>query len=900
MMPGPQKQEIPPTRHNVWSALRYVSPSCDHRSWFRILAAIKDALGEDGRDIADEWSQEGDSYDKAAFRDAWKSAKPGGKVTIATLWRMALDGGWKPDSEARPETEAERQEREQRRKARAEQAAKQQAEAAQTAATKAAALWKAARPARPEHPYLGRKRAKPVEALREIPVEQAASILGYPPKSDGEALAGLVLVVPVKVDGKLSTVELIDGQGRKTAIAGGPKAGGFWAAQTLPEGDGGGLTLAIGEGVATVLSCREAVQWSVFAALSASNLPNIARILRARCPAARIVIVGDIGGGLEYARQAAEAVGAALAVPAFTDEQTMDWVRGHSKPPTDFNDLHQVAGLDAVARQLRRAVDGEPRPVPPIPAAIPAPPPESRPKVIDFSQKREARLAFEARIVTTDDIDILVHQIGKDIAESSLPEAIKVSLFKQAGKRAGVGWEVLRKSAESGDSGGGDNHDDTIPPYISELNKYHAIVHMQGKTRIMSVVDNPESKRQEVTFSARNDFLLRYENRIIRVDGDDVSWAEAWLKHPTRREYSHVVFTPGLLDSEMPPGTFNLWRGWGLEPRPGYLHQSYLDMVRDVICAGDEEAYGYILGWMAHLVQYPADLPGAALLLRSGQRTGKGTFAEALGQIVGLAHYIELTNTAHLTGQFSGHLANALLVFANEATWGGDKAHEGALKAMITDPNALMEAKRENAAMVRNYKRVVIATNNSFPVPRDMDDARFVVLDVSEAHKEDHEYFGRIKGDLQGGGLESLFYYLLYDVDITGFHPRKIPMKLREAGWDLKIKSADSMVQWYYACLCRGWMFPESEKEPPYWANTARTYNVRSQYEYYCKFRNIPHHKQIDEGTFGKALKKWGVGKKKASSEGRPWEYIFPRLNLARAAFGSLWGIPPGEWDDDG
>ncbi|SMF94688.1 Uncharacterized domain associated with phage/plasmid primase [Methylomagnum ishizawai] len=440
MMPGPQNREIPPTRYNVWSALRYVSPSCDHRAWFRILAAIKDALGEDGRDIADEWSQEGDSYDKVAFRDAWKSAKPGGKVTIATLWRMALDGGWKPDSETQPETEAERQERERQRKARAEQAAKQQAEAAQRAATKAAALWKASAPATTDQPYLARKLPgiTPPDTLRETTAEQAASILGYTPKSDEESLAGRVLVAPVKIDGKLSTVELIDGQGRKTAIAGGPKAGGFWAAQTLPEGDGGGLTLAIGEGVATVLSCREAVSWPVFAALSASNLPTIARTLRARFPAARLVIVGDIGGGLEYARQAAAAVGAALAVPVFADEEVMDWVRGHSKPPTDFNDLHQVAGLDAVARQLRRAVEGEPRPVPPIPVAIPAPLPESRPKVVDLTGENEARLTLEARIAATDDFEILAYQIGPEVIKSGLRESTKARLLKIIAKKSGI------------------------------------------------------------------------------------------------------------------------------------------------------------------------------------------------------------------------------------------------------------------------------------------------------------------------------------------------------------------------------------------------------------------------------------------------------------------------------
>ncbi|SMF96983.1 protein of unknown function [Methylomagnum ishizawai] len=356
------KRRIPPTESNIRSALSHVSPSCDRETWVRVLAAIKDALGEDGRAIADEWSQQGDSYGKTDFRDAWKSVKPGGKVAVGTLWRLALDNGWRPDGGERQETEAERLERERKQRARAGQAAEQQAEAARKAAAKASALWKASAPAAFDHPYLERKRVHPVPTVRETTAEQAASILGYPPRSDGEPLAGRVLVVPVKIDGKPTTAELIDEAGRKTAIAGGSKSGGFWAAQSAPKGDGDGLALALGEGVATVLSCREAMKWPVFAALMAGNLPAIVQTLHGRYPKARLVVLGDIGGGLKYAGQAARAVGGILAVPVFTPEQIQAFQDRQGKPPTDWNDLHHLAGLDAVRDQLGKLLAAGPGP----------------------------------------------------------------------------------------------------------------------------------------------------------------------------------------------------------------------------------------------------------------------------------------------------------------------------------------------------------------------------------------------------------------------------------------------------------------------------------------------------------------------------------------------------------
>jgi putative DNA primase/helicase len=134
-----------------------------------------------------------------------------------------------------------------------------------------------------------------VATLREIDAGAAAAILGYAPKSGGDLLTGRLLVVPVKQGDRLSTLELIDGDGRKAALAGrGTKAGGYWATERLPDGDGDGLTLLIGEGVATVLSAKEATGHPAIAALSSGNLPAVAKAMRERYPAAALVILADL------------------------------------------------------------------------------------------------------------------------------------------------------------------------------------------------------------------------------------------------------------------------------------------------------------------------------------------------------------------------------------------------------------------------------------------------------------------------------------------------------------------------------------------------------------------------------------------------------------------------------
>ena len=62
----------------------------------------------------------------------------------------------------------------------------------------------------------------------------------------------------------------------------------------LPQGDGTGVTLLIGEGIATMLSTREAAGHPVIASLSCGNLEPVAKEMRALYPAAALIIIADL------------------------------------------------------------------------------------------------------------------------------------------------------------------------------------------------------------------------------------------------------------------------------------------------------------------------------------------------------------------------------------------------------------------------------------------------------------------------------------------------------------------------------------------------------------------------------------------------------------------------------
>lgn len=332
----------------IREALQFIPVGGNPERW-RVAAMIHSELGDAGRDLWDEWRGDRGNDDAAS---TWRSASKDGALKIGTLFHEAKANGWRDDGMHQKPTPEELAER---RRIAAERAAKEEAEIAREradTAKKAAAILKAATEAKADHPYLSRKRVSPVATLREIDAGAAAAILGYPPKSGGDQLAGRLLVVPVKQGDGISTLELIDGDKRKAALAGrGSKVGGYWATERLPDGDGAGLTLLIGEGVATGLSASQATGHSAIAALSSGNLPAVAKVMRERYPAAVIVILADLvkatGEPDPHAIEAAKVGAGRTAIPDFGSDRDPDM--------KDMNDLFILGGPEAVAQAIANA-----------------------------------------------------------------------------------------------------------------------------------------------------------------------------------------------------------------------------------------------------------------------------------------------------------------------------------------------------------------------------------------------------------------------------------------------------------------------------------------------------------------------------------------------------------------
>jgi hypothetical protein len=426
---------------------------------------------------------------------------------------------------------------------------------------------------------------------------------------------------------------------------------------------------------------------------------------------------------------------------------------------------------------------------------------------------------------------------------------------------------------------------------IDGLNKKHAAVMLGGKFAILTETENPTTGYYDVFFSNVGDIKNLYRNQKVEKKDDagnvkTVNPVDIWLDHSKRRQYKGIVFSP---DNSSPNGYFNLFKGFAVEPVAGDC-DLYKQHIYENICGGNQVLYDWVFDWMADGVQNPAHRPGTAIVLRGRQGTGKGVYTSNYGKIFG-SHFVHVSGQHRLTGKFNNHLKMALLVFVDEGFWAGDRRDTGTLKAMITEKDMLVEPKFQDAFTLKNHMRVIMASNNDWVVPADLEERRFCVLDVSDRHMVDFEYFKAIADQMNNGGVGALLHELLN---------RKIKSNLRQiprtqALFDQIVESMSSLQGWWLSRL-HGEKILDSDD---WWPEHRPKDEVYKNYLEYCRKARVRHHEK--DSQFFKKLAGLcsGITSSRIRTEaGRQNHVLFPDVEICREEFQKRVNITI-DWDQD-
>jgi 5S rRNA maturation endonuclease (ribonuclease M5) len=303
-----------------------------------------------------------------------------------------------------------------------------------------------------------------------------------------------------------------------------------------------------------------------------------------------------------------------------------------------------------------------------------------------------------------------------------------------------------------------------------ELNRKYAVINVRGCVKILKEIFNPDTGRKDIVFMKPIDLAIEEKpNTIFNPNTDrKENVVDKWLKSPFRREYKKgIVFDPNKTST---PGWYNLWRGFAYSPKKGKWGK-FRWHIKNVIADGDKEIAKWIIAWMARIVQDPGGRrPGTAIVLQGGQGIGKGLFATYFGKLFG-DHFLHITNPKQITGRFNHHLKDALVVFGDEVTWGGNVKDAGILKTLVTEDTNLCEPKYVDPFTVKNHINLIFASNSDWAMYTEKDERRFAVFEVPDKKRDQKSYFQNIAKQMDNGGLEAMLYDLLYldysDIDLT-------------------------------------------------------------------------------------------------------------------------------------
>lgn len=400
---------------------------------------------------------------------------------------------------------------------------------------------------------------------------------------------------------------------------------------------------------------------------------------------------------------------------------------------------------------------------------------------------------------------------------------------------------------------------------IERVNSEYGLTVVGGKVRIIrDRIIHYEADSHMSSYDLLDKFAFEtlMENVKVTVDeetGKKAPLSKIWLASEARRTYPNGI---GLFPEGAPAGYYNTWGGFSVVPKEGDCSK-FLNHIEVVICNNDELHYNWVLDWLADLIQNPSDPKGTALVLKGDEGTGKGTLANTMGSLFA-GHYLHLIDDAHLTSNFNAFLMDAVIVFADEITWGGNRKTSGKLKGLVTERFLVCERKGVDAQSFRNMIHLIVASNSDWVIPAGTNSRRWFITEVSSDYRGDMKYFDELQGEIKNGGKEAILCFLLNRKITNDLRVAPVTKALQE---QRNRSSSNTIVNWMTEIAMRGIILTPCIKDiEADWPSIVEKTGLLQEYKEWCSQNNArPEHIVV----FFKELRKFKMTGTKASMHNR-------------------------------
>lgn len=291
------------------------------------------------------------------------------------------------------------------------------------------------------------------------------------------------------------------------------------------------------------------------------------------------------------------------------------------------------------------------------------------------------------------------------------------------------------------------------------------IAETEGHDEIISWVDfKTNNENLECVVSVKED---KKTKELTFKTSPFVDW---WKKQVAIKTASRIDFLPPpLVCPSQTHNTFKGFRIWDVVP-DGEKHDfSILTERLKLLCENDDTNYNYMIHYLAHLVQKPAERPNVSIVFKSKQGVGKNLFFENfVSRIMGDEYLLSTANIDNVLGRFNMNV-NRLMVLMDEAHGKDTFSNNDKIKSLITAEQLNYEKKGIDGIKIRNCGRYIMFSNNETPIKIEPSDRRFVVFECSNKNRNNREYFAKVYNAFLDDQVIRAFYDFLMSKDLTLF-----------------------------------------------------------------------------------------------------------------------------------
>lgn len=339
----------------------------------------------------------------------------------------------------------------------------------------------------------------------------------------------------------------------------------------------------------------------------------------------------------------------------------------------------------------------------------------------------------------------------------------------------------------------------------------------------------PYMNRQQFLNSHGHIFIT-----TIKADGKEgrKQLADAFWSMSVATRLAGITFAPGedlITKGDNGETLVNQWGGFKVEPDKARISQEevqpFLDYVFEVLASNDHKIRDYILQWLAHIFQRPAQKCKTAMVLVGLPGAGKSFLGHTVvSGIIGAKHSAITNDVQRLTRGFNMNFTNKIFIQCDEATNNKQKGAAAILNSMITDPNITIEPKGVDAFEQPNHARFLFTSNDendAIFIGHGTADRRYTIIKVSDTRKDDLDYWTMMH-EWASANLAKLHkYFLQIEID---WKLISRPL-VTAAKAEMQLRSMEPLDMWLRDMIARGHPLSERTNNHPFDAIPHKAYN---------------------------------------------------------------------------